>query len=387
MANGDLDLSTYSKLTNLIYAAVFDQERWQDVLNEITIATGGVRTHLFGFDIPAGISLGLTAAGYAPEFIDSYNEHYGALNAWAVGFASGAEGAVTPSQVMCPKEILFKTEFYNDWVRPQEDVAAGGGAMIFKDNTRMLAFGGNIRLKDEEHLEAPWLRTVGLLTPHLQQAFEISRTLAGTSLELDLLQKQTISAGSAVLLLAENAFLLYANQVGEQLLNGGGILRDDNAGRVSLTDPTASARLEEYLKHLHSEHLPVSAAFYCNGPTEDMKFICRIIPFSPDDHPVSPFPLVLGYRGTALLMTLSPVVQDTTVHNVFRTEHGLTEAETAVATGIADGFTTAELAELRSVSIHTIRNQLKSALAKTDSHRQIDLVRKIENAKSELTKL
>jgi hypothetical protein len=28
-------------------------------------------------------------------------------------------------------------------------------------DSRMLAFGGNVRLKDEERLETPWLRTVG----------------------------------------------------------------------------------------------------------------------------------------------------------------------------------------------------------------------------------
>src|SRR5690606_8860333 len=146
------------------------------------------------------------------------------VNAWAVGFATGEPGVVMPSENMCPKEELFRTEFYNDWIRPQEDVAAGGGAIIFKDESRMLAFGGNIRLKDEDRLEEPWLRTVGLLIPRLQQAFEISRALAGQSLELDLLRKGEGRGGAGVLLLADTGFILYSNETGYAMLGEGVVL-------------------------------------------------------------------------------------------------------------------------------------------------------------------
>ena len=34
------------------------------------------------------------------------------------------------SEAMCTREELEPTEFYNDWVRPQEDIVAGGGALL-----------------------------------------------------------------------------------------------------------------------------------------------------------------------------------------------------------------------------------------------------------------
>lgn len=381
MAGPDLDVESYARLTRLIYASALDQARWQDFLTELTHVSGGVCTHLFGFDMPAGISLGLTAAGYAPEYVDSYNEYYGEVNSWAPGFANAEVGIATPSQWMCSKETLYSTEFYNDWVRPQENVAAGGGALIFKDVTRMLAFGGNIRLKDEEKLEAPWLRTVGLLVPHLQQAFEISRLMSGQSLELDLLHDRTIMPGAAVMVLADTGFLLYANTSTDRLTEDRAVMLDDHAGRLSFRDPDAADILEKCLKQLRAGVEPISATFVSTG-ADGSRYACRIVRFTPEDHPVSPFALMLGYWRPALLVTVSPVAGRRLDRDAFMTAHGLTATETDVAVGIAEGLSPTELAEMRSVSIHTIRNQLKSAMQKTGSHRQAELVRLVESSKT-----
>ncbi|MBD1549231.1 helix-turn-helix transcriptional regulator [Roseibium aggregatum] len=373
MPDEPISLADYANLTRLIYAAVFDQNCWHGFLEELTRVTGGVRTHLFGYDIPAGLSLGLTAAGYDPGYIDSYNDYYGEINAWAPGFATHEAGVVIPSQHMCSKQTLFETEFYNDWVRPQENVAAGGGALIFKDETRLIAFGGNIRLKDEEKLEAAWLQTVGLVTPHLQQAFEISRALAGQSLERDLLLNGAVAGDAAILLLAENGFLLHANPTGLQLLQEGTVLRDDHAGRIHFQDPAAAEQLAHCRLALATGRPTVNCRVPIPGPESGPDYMCRMVVFEPEMHAVSPFPLLLGYWRRALLVTISPA-RDVDPHgHRLRNRYGLTEAETAISMGIANGKRPDELADERGVSIHTIRNQLKAAMQKTGVSRQSEL--------------
>ncbi|MCI5075337.1 LuxR C-terminal-related transcriptional regulator [Oricola sp.] len=384
MSGTDLNGAQYAKLTRLIYASAFDQTNWQTVLDEVHKATGGVCAHLFGYDIPGNLSLGLTASGYAPEFIDSYNAYYGALNSWAPGFSDGDVGVVLPSQWMCPKEDLFRTEFYNDWVLPQENVAAGGGAMLFKDTSRMLAFGGNIRLKDEEKLEGSWLRTVGLLLPHLQQAFEISRVVSGQALELDLLHRRTMSDGGALMLLGGNGLLLFGNERSASMITEGGVLRDDHAGRVTFCDPQADAMLSVCLRQLRDSGVaPISATFECvEAAPMARRYTCRAVRYVPEDHPASSFALLLGYLQSALLVTVSPAYSEAAAPDSFRLRHDLTESEMAIASGIADGLTLTELADLRSVSIHTVRNQLKAAMQKTGARRQAELVRLMANRRS-----
>lgn len=56
-------------------------------------------------------------------------------------------------------------------------------------------------------------------------------------------------------------------------------------------------------------------------------------------------------------------------------EFRLTEREVAVAEAIAKGCSVKDIAHESCCSVHTIRNQLKSVLAKTKVHRQSDLVR------------
>ncbi|WP_404404060.1 helix-turn-helix transcriptional regulator [Pelagibacterium halotolerans] len=380
MADYELDIATFGKLTALIYSAVFDGSQWQSFLEELTRVTGGVHTHLFGFDIPAGISLGLTASGYAPEYIESYNQYYGEMNSWAPGFATADPGVVLPSEWMCPKAELFKSEFYNDWIRPQEDVAAGGGAILFKDDTRMIAFGGNIRLKDEEKLERPWLSTVGLLTPHLQQAFEVARVLASHSLERDLLRKGQMTAAAGLLLIAANRFVLYANDIAADMLSTGSVLRDGPDGRVSFSDSGADGELERCLRALNAGDPAVSGTFLAHANARDPmgrpeRYGVRAIAFDPAQHQVSPFPLTFGYLGRSLLITIAPNMQASTKAKAFAKGFGLTAAELEIVIGIAEGKTQAQLAEARAVSIHTVRNQLKSAMSKLDVRRQAEVVR------------
>jgi hypothetical protein len=77
---GDVDepikLEDFQTLTKLIYAAIPDESRWQDFISTIHRLSGGVHTHLFGYDIPSDISLNLIAGGYGDEYIDSDHEHY-----------------------------------------------------------------------------------------------------------------------------------------------------------------------------------------------------------------------------------------------------------------------------------------------------------------------
>ena len=104
---------------------------------------------MFGHDLDSNSSLSLLASNYDPDFIATYDSYYAEKNVWVPGFFEQRVGHTIPSEVMCKRSVLEKTEFYNDWVLPQEDIIAGGGAILFKEDARMFVIGGNIRRKDE----------------------------------------------------------------------------------------------------------------------------------------------------------------------------------------------------------------------------------------------
>jgi DNA-binding CsgD family transcriptional regulator len=55
--------------------------------------------------------------------------------------------------------------------------------------------------------------------------------------------------------------------------------------------------------------------------------------------------------------------------------YNLTAAESRLVGELVEGKTLREVAELRNVSLATLRSQLKAAFSKTGSRRQVDLVR------------
>ena len=107
---------------------------------------------------------------------------------------------------------------------------------------------------------------------------------------------------------------------------------------------------------------------------------CRIAHLGPDRLDYPPFGILLGSTERCLLVALSGERRGDGGETV-RGRYGLTGGEMNVALHIADGLTPREIAELRDVSIHTVRNQLKSAMSKMDARRQADLVRIVERAR------
>lgn len=373
--DSNIDFEDYKNLTALAYAAVFDQQNWQAFLDELTEVSGGVRTHMFGFDVQAQISMGLTASGYAPEFIETYNQHYGNINSWATGFVKHDAGFVIDCNAMCAPEQFSRTEFYNDWIRPQEDIGTGGGAILFKDEARTFMLGGNIRLKDADRVKEPWLRTVGLLIPHLQQAFQISRMISGQQVELDLYKNAALEPGAAILFVSENGLVLFANTEGENLLASGTLLKTDGRHRLGFSRETANETFKRYLAALRDEDNFTTGCIPILETGSGLTRTCRLARLDPRQSRNMPFPVVLGATKPCLLLVVPPEPRHTgSSRSNFAACHGLTATEVEVAFAIADGSTLSELSEQRNVSIHTVRNQLKSALSKTGTRRQSELV-------------
>ena len=60
---------------------------------------------------------------------------------------------------------------------------------------------------------------------------------------------------------------------------------------------------------------------------------------------------------------------------------GLTPAEADIVLRLNSGENTRAISDGRNSSIHTVRNQLKSAMVKLGVRRQVDIVRLIESIK------
>ncbi len=380
-----VDNKQLSKLTSLLFSAAMDQNQWDEFLSYLTHVSGGVSSHIFGFDLNTNTNLGLTAYGYDPEFISSYEEYYYQLNPWAGGLINASVGTANCTDWMCPRERLIKTEFYQDWMLPQDKMLGGGGALLFKDQGRMFAVGGNIRSKDIDKLEEGWLDLIALLTPHLQQAFEINRVFAGQSLEKVAVSELRGSHNAAVVVINTCKHILHTNYAGQQLLEAGDIIKRDLRNRISLSDFRSSVLFENFIHlSIQPEH-NFSTSFKIVDKQGNQIAVCHLALFETCDRNGFPMGHLLGSDEAYIIITISQDLPKRDISTVLMTRYKVTAHEAYVVHRVADGLTLMDISDERQVSIHTIRNQLKSAMSKMQVHRQVDLVRVVEGVKKTIT--
>jgi DNA-binding CsgD family transcriptional regulator len=370
----DPDIAAFSRITTRLFSAAIGHGSWENFLETLTDATGGVCTHIIGFDEQAGLALDMAGHGYDPDYISTYRAHYNKINAWAPGFMQKPVGVVVDSEDMYPSHALKRTEFYNDWLRPQEDIIHGGGAAIFRDETRMVALGGNIRERDCEALKAPWLRMVGYLIPHLRQAFDISRALTGARLESLVLSQSDLRDLPGIAVLSATGRLLFANAPAEDMLDLGHPIATDWQGRLTCT---THDRLLSDLTTFRLTSLDPSFTLDVagdDGTTWQLRF--SRFDLSAD----LPFLLAqaMTVQDECLLLVISrkePAVSR--IADISRSI-GLTRTEAEVALLVAEGLSSREISERRGISLNTARNQVQSAMTKGGVRRRMELARIVQ---------
>jgi DNA-binding CsgD family transcriptional regulator len=80
-------------------------------------------------------------------------------------------------------------------------------------------------------------------------------------------------------------------------------------------------------------------------------------------------------RRDFLLLATDPEKPAAFWDDVLRAHYSFTEAETEVVNGLLTGYSLEEIAALRKVKIGTVRDQVKSMLAKTGTGKQAEMVR------------
>lgn len=369
-----LEFEEFSDLVARIYATSARPELWPEVLHQISGIFPGIKTQLFGHDMPTGNVLGLISHGYGQDYIASYLDYYGSFNPWAPAFETMALGKPASAERMRPAKIVERTEFYADWIRPQEDVIGGGGLVLFRETDRFVAFGGNCRRRDIETLEPEWIEFVAQLSPHLRQTFELSRAMIGQSFRTEVETGSTQQGNSAVYLLNPQGRVLFRGGRAAELSAAGNLLREDRNSVLHFNAAGPASRLSRALHDLRSANRRPVDSFTITHPETSRPIQCRLAYLHPQHLDDARMFVLAGRDEPCLVLTLSPPHAETSALAALHHRYGLSEAEALIALALADGKTVREIADNRRSSVHTVRNQLKSVMSKMGVNRQAQLV-------------
>lgn len=373
-----LSLETYNGLVDAIYEAAHTPEKWPAFLSAISGSLGGVWTSLHCSDTKTGLCIAMAGDLYDPSFVESLHREYGVINPWLDAVQQMPVGKAQTSESLIEPDLLRQTRFYNEWIRPQEDIGTGAGITIARDRQRLLRLSCNIRFRDQEKIQADLADLLDLLAPHLARCFAVSRHLRGHRLgagaTLDVLP-------ASIFLVDDKGHVLYANKAGESLRRESRLLSYDGAGRLVVSDPEADDALQRRLHAITGQdHTASTGPILLRDQDSNRMVPMTVAPLTSRTDALAG---MLGWPDgdppvAIVCLDWSGVVDR---EALFRA-HGLTPAEGDLASALQQGATLKSHAVQRGVSYHTMRKHLSAAFRKTGTTQQSQLVALLSNGRN-----
>lgn len=367
----DIAEDSYGALVRRVYAAGLDRAKWSEFLADLSSLIGRSWIALHGHDMARNVNLGFLTHNYSPDHHSSYLQHFANRNPWNARAARVPVGSVIHSQILLEPGVLKRTEFYNDWIRPQEDIGTGAGVTLFRDRQRFLRLSCNVRFRDLETMEARLLGLLEAIGPHMQASFQLSRRLAGARVGQHYHEALQL-VPEAILLLDPGGRITFANAAAERLLQAGKGLAVSPDRRLALTDQSAQQAIAAGLSAIATGTAKPGAPITVQAATP---LVAELFPFISDEAPIKP-PLLLLLDGlpTAILMLRrsAPPLRDALA--IAAERYGWSPTETALCGHLMEGGSVRSFSERRGVSFHTVRNQMRNVLEKAGVQRQSALV-------------
>lgn len=360
------ELERFSALVGQIYEAASAPDKWRDFGAGYVALFPGTRAVVQIYDkqnLTVNVGRG---AGYDPDYIQSFVNHYQRFNPFLAVHAGRSENSIMRIEELLPPAEFERTEYFNDWWQPQ-GLVTGYNALLFQQPGRFMVFDVTDETGQSDQQQLRYMR---LLMPHMQRAAQIGRLIARPRFEKHILLETLDRLAVGVLLLDKRKRLIHANRIARKYCMGDGLglSADGRLYAVTHTDRTALETALERIGSADRKAIPDAGT-----------------PLAISRHEKPPLSLLISclpgystlleaFNATILIFVKAPEDRPANVAEQLARRYGFTMAESKLLDALANGSTLAEYAESRKVSINTVKVQLRALLAKTDTRRQSELL-------------
>ena len=360
-------------MAEAVRAAGSNPALWSELPAKFAEGWPGTKVLIQSCSTDGSSSLGTVHHGFDREQMLRYDAYYSDINPWVPVLQSLPVLRASPSDETLPWWTFADGEFYNDFLRLQEDVEHGAAIKLFDDPDRFawLGFQFGHSLADTYNRAIP--QALQRLAPALEAALSLNRELAcgsvagSTQQLLDLLPLPSLVVDCAGAIRVGNARA--AAEV-----KSGGILRLDSRGCLRTVDTAATSLLIAEVRRI------------CRAGESRAGDIPVRLPDGQVDAVLSLYPFLAGAAGTEGLSWLfaperlailfvrqlrsDPAPAEENLRRIFQ----LTAAEARLAANLAGGRSLDDAASALGIGKETARTHLHSVFLKTGTHRQSELV-------------
>lgn len=362
-------------LAELIDAAAVAPDHWNNVCAGFQRFLGDGRVLLQGYDATAPYAMPLAGAGWDDINFEHYFEHYAAINPWVPALSDVPVFRTALSDAVLPRNVLERTEFYNDWIKPMGGADSASGIKVVQESGRFAYFCVHYsgqRADECYEALAPVFRE---LAPRMRRALDCNRVVLGS--------QRIVKGGSLMQDLLDPAVIvdvecrvLGTNASAEGLLAHERLLRVRTGDKLVFSDAETQASFVRAVGSVCSR-LPGSIGCHeIKLRRDDERISISVLPLTQNLREFAMRgPLGLFAPGTVALVILR-MAKDRTGDQIgaLRARFELSEQEARIALALRGGGTVADIAARLGMAYETARVHLKSAFAKTGTHKQRELL-------------
>ncbi|HEX4197215.1 MAG TPA: helix-turn-helix transcriptional regulator [Caulobacteraceae bacterium] len=359
----------YAGFLDRLYGSVVERDDWTDIIARFADMVGGAQAWLPSLDLLSGGGDGVIAR-IDPKAQDAYFQYYFQTNPFVrLGPAELAAPwplAITTDEDRFLREDFVRTEYYNDFLRPQEihsTLVVRLGRHGVMQSTLSLG-----RPVDRGQFSRSDIELANRLHPDLVRAFNLSRRFADLKDFSAGLAETLNRSRHAVLLLDAAGRIRHANAAAQALLGEPDGLCAA-AGRLTAASTADARRLEGLIARAASPDASSREAgsMGLRTPSRRLPLSLIVAPLR-SERSLGPGAASVLVCVADLEASLSPPERQ------LRDLFGLTPAEIRLALALLEGASLRETAQSLGTRLTTVRNQLASIFVKTDVNRQAELI-------------
>jgi DNA-binding CsgD family transcriptional regulator/PAS domain-containing protein len=371
MPKGDDLLSTIAA----VHAAGLDASLWPRALASVADTLGGQAAMFEVFDKRAARHREWYGSGVPPASEIAYFEHYIADNPRWLFMPRQRAGDVSWDYQFIDEAGMNEAPFYAELLA-QLDLRyfMSGVLMATAEDYACISVQRSPRLG---HVQADDISLIQRLLPHVQQAFDVARRLAGVSDVNRSFERAFDLIPDGVAFVSAAGAVIYSNEALQSMLRRNDILRL-RKGAIEFLTVEARSRFDKALDavqrlRLGEQPLPTSMDFPVPRAADKPPYLVSVRPMARPS-PESQSTLA----AEAILFIRDPLNRGGVAGQMLREIFGLTEAEAGVAMALHSGSPLEQYARYSKVSLNTVYTHLRRIREKTGCHSVADLVRKLD---------
>jgi DNA-binding CsgD family transcriptional regulator/PAS domain-containing protein len=362
-----------SETIGAIYDCALDPHQWPDTCRKIAdlceSTAGGICVH----DLRHTQNDQLFVFGYLTEFLETLGAHY-AQSPMAAADVVADVGDV--KALSMERQELIESRFFREVLKPfgLKDII---WFPALRTGGRMASMHAS-RNEKAPHYREREISLFKLLSPHICRVLAISDALDIRTLRSEILERTLDGLVSGVYLTAHDGRVVYMNAAAERQVKTGNSIRIvDN--RVFPCDPATRAALSKAIDEAgrgdidrdSSEH-SLAIPDVAGGPG----YVATLLPVARGHRR----DIVAPFAASVAVFTKDPIEMPLMPGEAFARLYKLTGGELRVLLALAQGLGGREAAEMLGIGEPTMRTHLQRMFSKTDTVRQSDLLRLLQNA-------